>query len=112
MAAAKQRFHPPTRRHYVRSVVVAGAVIVIALAIGVSGYRFLNNEAWLDALVDASMILGGMGPVSELHGDAAKWFASGYALFSGIVFIGTAGVLLAPWVHRLLHRFHTDTPPD
>jgi hypothetical protein len=108
----RQHFHPPQRRHYVRSFYVAVAIIAVALAIGVAGYHLLNDEAWIDALVDASMILGGMGPVSTLHGDGAKLFASFYALFSGLVFIGAAAVLLAPWVRLLLHRFHTETPPD
>ena len=103
---------PPTRRHYIRSVVVAGAMVAFALAIGLDGYHFLNGEAWIDALVDATMILGGMGPVAPLTNAAAKLFASFYALFSGLVFIGSAAVLVAPWVHRLLHRLHSEPPPE
>jgi hypothetical protein len=63
---------------------------------------------WIDALLNASMILGGMGPVGELHSTAAKIFASVYALFAGVVFVMSIGILVAPLVHRALHRFHLD----
>jgi hypothetical protein len=102
----------PQRQHYVRSALIAVAMVTVALILGLCGYHFLNREAWIDALVDATMILGGMGPVSTLNGDGAKLFASFYALFSGLVFIGTAAVLVAPWVHWLLHRLHSDLPPE
>ncbi len=87
---------------------IAGGLVVLALLIGVSGYRWLAGLGWIDALLDASMILGGMGPVHELHSDCAKIFASGYALFSGLVFIGVMAIVLSPLVHRMLHRFHAD----
>jgi len=102
------RIKAPTRRHFIRSVVVAGGTVVLAVTIGVTGYHFLNGEAWIDALVDATMILGGMGPVFPLTTVGAKLFASFYALFSGLVFIATAAILVAPWVHRLLHRLDAD----
>lgn len=89
-------------------VLLAFAAIAIALAIGIVGYRYLGHFSWIDSLLNASMILGGMGPVGELKTDAAKVFASIYALFAGIVFIGVLGTLLAPFVHRLMHRFHID----
>ena len=82
--------------------------IACALGIGILGYHFLNHLPWADALVDASMILGGMGPVNPLQGTAAKLFASAYALFSGLFFIGLMGFLLAPFAHRLMHHFHVD----
>ena len=103
---------PPQRQHYVRSVVFASIVVATALAIGLVGYHTLNGEPWIDALVDATMILGGMGPVSPLTGTAAKLFASFYAMFSGLVFIGTAALLVAPWVHRLLYWLHADIKED
>jgi hypothetical protein len=103
---------PPQRQHYIRSALIALVMVTIALIIGISGYHFLNGEAWIDALVDSTMILGGMGPVSVLSNDGAKLFASFYALFAGLVFIGTAAVLVAPWVHWLLHRLHSDLPPE
>ncbi len=102
------RIKAPTRRHFIRSVVVAGTTIVLAVMLGIAGYHFLNHEAWIDSLVDATMILGGMGPVSPLATTGAKLFASFYALFSGLVFIATAAILVAPWVHRLLHRLDAD----
>jgi hypothetical protein len=103
---------PPLWQHYIRSALIAGLIVTMALIIGLCGYHFLNHEAWIDALVDATMILGGMGPVSPLNNDGAKLFASFYALFAGLVFIGTAAVLVAPWVHLLLHRLHSDLPPE
>ena len=84
------------------------AAIVFSLAIGVVGYHSIAGLPWIDSLLNASMILGGMGPVDRLHTSAAKLFASFYALFSGLMFIGIATVLLAPFVHRLLHRIHYD----
>ena len=80
----------------------------LALGIGVVGYHYLGELEWLDALLNASMILGGMGPVDPLHKPGAKLFASGYASFSGLAFIGVASLLVAPFAHRLLHRFHLD----
>jgi hypothetical protein len=108
MAAGKAKIKTPHQRHFVRSAVVAVVLVTFAVGIGVVGYHYLNGEAWIDALVDATMILGGMGPVSPLTNDAAKLFASFYALFSGLMFIATAAVLVAPWAHRLLHRLNAD----
>jgi len=79
-----------------------------ALFIGISGYHWIDNLDWVDALLEASMILGGMGPVNPLHNDAAKIFASGYALFSGLVLIGVMGIILTPITHRVLHKFHVE----
>jgi hypothetical protein len=73
---------------------------------GVLGYHYIAGLSWIDAFENAAMILSGMGPVDEIHGTGAKVFAGCYALFSGVVFITTAAILLAPLVHRLLHRFH------
>jgi hypothetical protein len=95
-------------RRVLRSLYTAMAVMAAALATGVLGYRLLEDLPWIDALLNASMILGGMGPVAALHTTAGKLFASAYALFSGIVFIATTGILLAPFMHRFLHRFHLE----
>lgn len=84
------------------------ALIVVALGIGVSGYRWLAGMGWIDAVLNASMILGGMGPVDRLPTDGAKLFAAAYAIFSGLVFISVMGVILAPVVHRIIHKFHLD----
>jgi hypothetical protein len=81
----------------------------IALLAGVLGYRYLGGLSWVDSLLNASMILGGMGPVDPLKTDAAKIFASFYALFSGLVFIGLLGLLLAPFIHRVLHKLHLES---
>ena len=101
-----------TRRAFVgrvaRHMLLAWLIIVVGLGIGVMGYHFLDGLSWIDSLVNASMILGGMGPVDPLKNDAAKLFASFYALFSGLAFIAIATTLVAPFVHRLLHRFHLD----
>jgi hypothetical protein len=82
-----------------------------SLGIGIVGYHLSEGLGWLDALVNASMILSGMGPVNELHHDSGKWFASFYALFSGVAFITSVGVMFAPAVHRFLHKFHLETGP-
>ena len=81
-------------------------LVAISLLIGILGYRLLEGMSWLDSTLNAAMILGGMGPVNPLHTTAGKLFASFYALFSGIVFLVSVGVLLAPIIHRLLHQFH------
>ncbi len=87
-------------------------ILFVALGIGVAGYHFLEGLSWVDALLNASMILGGMGPVNPLQTTAGKLFASFYALFSGLVFIGVAGLLITPFAHRILHQFHADPDTD
>ncbi|MEO6338310.1 MAG: hypothetical protein ABIP71_15995 [Verrucomicrobiota bacterium] len=89
-------------------VKLALAVISVVLGIGVAGYHYLADIGWIDALLNASMILGGMGPVTSLEKDGAKIFASFYALFCGLVFVGIASLLIAPFAHRLLHSLHID----
>jgi hypothetical protein len=100
----RQDFNARVARH----VVFALGIVAVALGFGVLGYHFFAGLEWVDALLDASMILGGMGPVSELHTDGAKVFASIYALFSGLALIGIMGVVLAPFAHRIMHRFHVE----
>ena len=94
-----------------RSALIAGALVAASLAIGVAGYHWIGRLAWVDALQNASMILAGMGPVDPLESAAAKIFASAYAIFSGVAFLTSVGLLLAPAVHRFLHHFHLD-PED
>ena len=91
---------------------VAGGLIAVSLWIGILGYHFIAGFGWVDSLLDAAMILTGMGPVGTLDSDAAKIFASGYALFSGVVFITATGILLSPMFHRVLHRFHIEGEDD
>ena len=93
-------------RRMAASVVMAGILIAVALFIGIIGYHWIAGLDWVDSILEASMILGGMGPVNSLATDGAKIFASGYALFSGLVFIAVMGIVLAPAVHRMLHKFH------
>lgn len=76
--------------------------------LGVLGYHFIAGFTWVDSLLNASMILAGMGPVNPIENEAGKIFASAYALFSGVVFLGSVGVLFAPLYHRFLHRFHLE----
>jgi hypothetical protein len=95
-------------RRMAASAVMAGALIAVALFIGVAGYHWIAGFDWVDSLLEASMILGGMGPVNPLATAGAKIFASGYALFSGLAFIAVMGIVLAPAVHRMLHKFHID----
>jgi len=87
---------------------ISGGIILVALLIGTCGYKMVEGMAWVDALLNASMILAGMGPVTELKTTGGKLFASAYALFSGIVFFSAAAFLAAPWLHRFLRRFHLD----
>jgi hypothetical protein len=93
-------------RRMMRSVGLAASIIGASLLIGVLGYHFIAQLAWIDAFHNAAMILSGMGPVDEIRGNGAKIFAGSYAVFSGVVFLSTAAVLFAPIVHRLLHRLH------
>ncbi|HKE44812.1 MAG TPA: hypothetical protein VKB41_09790 [Steroidobacteraceae bacterium] len=95
-------------RPYFRGVGVASAMLGAALLLGVAGYHFIAELGWIDALLNAAMILTGMGEIDPLRSDAAKIFASAYALFSGIVFLTAAGAILAPMFHRVLHKFHIE----
>ena len=90
------------------SVALAFALIAVALTIGIMGYHFIAGFNFVDSLLEASMILGGMGPVRELPSDTAKVFASIYALFSGVIFIALMGIILSPTAHRVMHKFHID----
>ena len=87
---------------------LALTIIAMALFIGVAGYHFIGGLSWIDSLLNASMILGGMGPVDLLTTVPAKLFASFYALFAGVAFLAIAGVLIAPVAHRFLHRLHLE----
>jgi hypothetical protein len=103
---------PHTRRafyrHYLRASGLSGALVAFSLALGVLGYHFIAKLNWVDSILNASMILTGMGPVSSLTTDAAKLFASAYALFSGLIFITATGIFIAPIFHLVLHRFHVE----
>lgn len=89
-----------------RHALLSFSLLFVSLSIGIFGYHFLERLSWLDALLNASMILGGMGPVNKLSTDAGKIFASIYAIFSGVIFLASAGIVTAPIAHRILHRLH------
>ena len=102
----------PRRRVYIRRqlrfLVAALAFIAVSLAIGVAGYMGIAHLGFADAFLNASMILGGMGPVDTLPDNASKWFASFYALYSGVALLSIVATMLAPTIHRLLHKLHLD----
>jgi hypothetical protein len=90
----------------VRSGLLASSLAAVSLGAGMLGYHVLEGLSWTDAFLNAAMILGGMGPVNALHTTAGKLFAGVYALYSGLVVIAVTGIMLAPIVHRMLHKFH------
>ena len=90
------------------SFLLAFGIVAVALGVGVIGYHYIAQLAWIDAVLNASMILTGMGPVDTMKDQPSKLFASAYALFSGVVFLSAVGIVLAPVFHRVLHHFHLD----
>ena len=109
----EQRKKPllPRRAFYVRlarSLALACAIIVVSLGIGMAGYHGFEKQSWLDAFLNAAMILSGMGPVAQIQTTAGKLFAGCYALFSGLALITTLAVIIAPLFHRFLHMFHME----
>ena len=95
-------------RRMLRFGLVTAGIILFSLGIGILGYHYLESLSWIDSLLNASMILGGMGPVNNLQTNAGKIFASFYALYSGIVLLASVGILITPVFHRFLHRFHLE----
>jgi hypothetical protein len=102
---------PKFYRRLVRSFALGGILVLTSLAIGTIGYHGLARLPWVDAFLNAAMILSGMGPVAELTSTAAKIFAGCYAIYSGLALVSTAGVVFAPLIHRLMHRFHLQADP-
>ena len=94
--------------HLRANVLLAAVLVGVSLLIGMSGYHWLAPMGWIDAFMNAAMLLGGMGPVDPLTNDSAKLFAGAYALYCGVVFIATAGLVLAPVGAHILHRSHLD----
>jgi hypothetical protein len=95
-------------RRLLRFGALGAAIIAIGLGSGTLGYHFFAGLEWLDSVLNAAMILTGMGPVDRIDSAGGKIFAIVYALFSGIVFLGAAAIVMAPWLHRLLHKLHAD----
>jgi hypothetical protein len=103
---------PVFLRRMATSFVFATLLLFLVLLIGIAGYHWIDDLDWVDSILEAAMILGGMGPVNPLKTDSAKLFAAAYALFSGVIFIGMMGILLTPVVHRVLHTFHIKETKD
>ena len=99
-----------TKSNLARNGLVALIILAVSLLIGMAGYHRFAPMSWVDAFVNAAMLLGGMGPVDPLTNDSAKLFAGVYALYCGVVFIATAGLLIAPVGAYFLHRLHLDQP--
>jgi len=105
------RVHPPIpATHFARRVLLhaaaAIALLLVSLFLGMAGYEYFEHLAWRDAFLNAAMLMGGMGPVDVPRTDGGKLFAGLYALYAGLVFLVAAGLIIAPVVHRLMHRFH------
>ena len=103
--------HAPISRHrFVRRVlrhaVAAIGLLVLSLALGIAGYEYYEHLPWRDAFLNAAMLMGGMGPVDPPRTNGGKVFAGLYALYAGLVFLVASGLVFAPVVHRVLHRFH------
>jgi hypothetical protein len=99
-------------RRMLKYALVSFGFVVISLVIGMAGYHQFEGMGWIDAFVNAAMLMGGMGPVSELHTDAGKLFAGVYALYCGLVVVIAIGLLVAPVLHRTLHHFHVESEAD
>lgn len=108
MAKKKLLSKEEYRRRLIKSSFLSLLLLVFSLLIGVVGYMYFFNLNWIDGLLNASMILTGMGPVDVAITDGAKLFASFYALYSGVAFLTSVAVIFAPVLHRFLHRFHLD----
>ena len=103
--------HPPLSpqrfaRRVVLHAVAAVGVLAFSLGLGMAGYAYFEHLAWRDAFLNAAMLMGGMGPVDAPRTDGGKVFAGFYALYAGLVFLAAAGLVLAPIMHRVLHKFH------
>lgn len=101
---------PISRREFALRVLhsagLAVPLVLLSLAAGMAGYRIFERLPWEDAFENAAMLLGGMGPVNEMRTVGGKIFAGIYALYAGLIFLIAAGLILAPFFHRVLHRFH------
>jgi hypothetical protein len=100
------------QQRVVKSGTFAFIIFITSLSIGVSGYHFIAHLDWVDAFLNASMILGGMGEVAALPTDGAKIFAGCYALFSGVTFLSSMAIFLSPIVHRIIHKLHVNVNTD
>ena len=109
----EHKTHPPIARpKFVRRVVLhslsALGLLLVSLALGMAGYMYYERLSALDAFLNASMLLGGMGPVDNPQSDGGKLFAGMYALYAGLIFLIAAGLIFSPVFHRIIHKFHWD----
>ncbi len=88
---------------------IALALVLISLLIGMAGYNLFEGFSWVDSFLNAAMLMGGMGPVDVLHTDAGKVFAGFYAMYCGLIELVAIGIFAAPIFHRFLHHFHLDS---
>ena len=95
-------------RRMTKYALLASGFIVVSLLIGMAGYHHFEGMSWIDAFVNSAMLMGGMGPVSELHTEVGKLFAGFYALYCGLIVIIAIGIVAAPLLHRILHHFHLE----
>jgi hypothetical protein len=96
------------RRRIVRHGGYVAGVLAVSMLVGTAGFHFLAGQPVIDALLNAAMLLGGMGPVGEIQSTPGKLFAAAFALYAGLVFLAAGAIALAPFLHRLLHRFHLE----
>lgn len=100
------------RKRLIKFSLISISIFTVSLAIGILGYHYLAELGWVDSFLNASMILGGMGPVDMLKSRSAKIFAGLYSLFSGVAFLSSMALFLTPILHRFLHKFHLDVDDE
>lgn len=100
------------KKRFLETALLAFGIFFVSILIGILGYHYIVGLEWIDAFLNASMILGGMGQITELHGNGEKIFAACYALFSGVTFLSSMAIFLSPLIHRLLRRFHLEFKGD
>jgi hypothetical protein len=103
---------PKFAKRITMSLLLTLSIVLVALVAGVLGYRLIAGLSWVDSILNASMILTGMGPVDTMKDIGSKLFASAYALFSGVIFLSAVSIVLAPIFHRVVHAFHADDDND
>lgn len=108
--SAAEPMLPPTAfaARILRHLAISQLLVAFSLLVGMAGYHWTEGFGWLDSFLESAMLLGGMGPVHPLTTDAGKLFAGIYALYAGLVFIAVGGFILAPLLHRVLHRLKVD----
>lgn len=111
---SKTRLAPRSvfRNRLIKFTLISAGIFFFSLLTGIVGYHYFAGLGWIDSFLNASMILGGMGPVDMLRSDSAKLFAGCYSLFSGVAFLSSMAIFLTPILHRFLHKFHLDVDDE